>query len=124
MGLTMLPPPAGTVPIFRCALTTDVVYAKDAPTVVGLRGEADISTRPVMCDVFSRVIALGAGDVVIDLSETTFIDSAAVRVLATARELLDRAGRRLIFRSPSRLAVRVIEVFGLTGLVEVPTPVV
>jgi anti-anti-sigma regulatory factor len=72
----------------------------------------------VLCDTFSRVITSGGGDVVIDLTQSTFVDTGTVRVLSTARQLLDRQGRNLTFRSPSRLAVRMLDMFGLAGLIE------
>jgi len=94
------------------------VRVEGARTVVVLRAGTDVSTRPVLSDVLSRVVALGAGDVVIDLAEVTFIDTATARVLATVQQLLDRQDRGLAFRSPSRLAARVLQVFGLTDLIE------
>ena len=54
----------------------------------------------------------------IDLAEAEFIDTAAVRVLAVGHQLLDERGRTLTFRSPSRLAARVLHMFGLTELIE------
>jgi anti-anti-sigma factor len=87
-------------------------------TVVILRGEWDVSTRPLLADVLSRVIAADGGDVVLDLGEAEFIDSAIVRAFVVGRQLLNRHGRSLTFRSPSRLAIRVLEVFGLTDLIE------
>jgi anti-anti-sigma factor len=124
MALTMLPQLAVTardVCDVGAVLTTELVQMEGgAHSVILLSGEADISSRAVLCEVLSRVIDWGSGDVVVDLADATFIDTAAVRVLATAQQVLDRAGRRLTFRSPSRLAFRVLEGFGLTGLVEAP----
>jgi anti-anti-sigma factor len=124
MALTMLPPSTDTVQRgVRYAVTSPVVHAEGTYTVVTLRSEADVSTRPALADVLSRVIAHGAGDVVIDLAPVTFIDTATVRALATCQQLLDRAGRALTFRSPSRLAVRVLDLFGLTDQIETrPVP--
>jgi anti-anti-sigma factor len=119
MTLTVLRPSARTARSFRLALTTPVVHAEGKRTVVVLRGEADVSTRPVLCDVLSRVIALGAGDVVIDLAEVEFIDTATVRALAVGQQSLDGQGRKLTFRSPSRLAARMLDLFGLADLIEV-----
>jgi anti-sigma B factor antagonist len=95
------------------------VYAEGTRTVVALQGETDASDEPVLCNILSPVIASGAGDVVIDLTAVTFIDTGTVRVLATAHHLLDRQGRNLIFRSPSRLALRLIGMFGLAGRIEI-----
>jgi anti-anti-sigma regulatory factor len=66
----------------------------------------------------SRVIASQSGDVVIDMAEAEFIDTATVRVLAVGQQLLADRGRRLTFRSPSRLTARVLHLFGLTDLIE------
>jgi anti-sigma B factor antagonist len=118
MAVTVFPPSADIIGDVRSALTVPVVQAEGTRTVVALPGETDVTARPALCDVFSRVIASGTGDVVIDLTGSTFIDTASVRVFATARQLLDRQGRNLTFRAPSRLAVRVLDLFGLTGLVE------
>ena len=116
MAVTMLPPSEGDV---RPADITSAWHREGARTVIVLRGEADISTRRLLSQSLARVVASGAGDVVIDLAETTFIDTAAGRVLATGQQLLDRDGRKLMFRSPSRLAARVLHLFGLTDSIEV-----
>jgi anti-anti-sigma factor len=106
-----------------CALMSPVVHAEATHIVVTLRGEADVSTRPALADALSRVIAHGAGDVVIDLAPMTFIDTAIVRALATGWQLLDRRGRALTIRSPSGQAVRLLDLFGLTDLIEAgPVP--
>src|ERR1700730_13020937 len=86
--------------------------------VVVLRGEADFSTTSVLCGVLARVIALPDGDVVVDLAELAFIDTAAVRALAVGQRLLGRRGRGMALRSPSRLVARVLDYGGLSGLVE------
>ena len=116
MAATILSPSEGDV---RPAVMTSALYREGARTVIVVRGEADISNRRVLSEVLARVVASEAGDVVIDLAETTFIDTAAGRVLATGHQLLDRDGRKLTFRSPSRLAARVLDLFGLTDSIEV-----
>jgi anti-anti-sigma factor len=118
MTLTVLPPSPGTARRVRSAPMAPVVFAEGDRTVVLLRGESDISTGPVMSSVLSRVIALHTGDVVIDVAQAEFIDTAAVRVLAVGHRLLEKRGRTLTFRSPSRLAARVLHMFGLTELIE------
>jgi len=97
---------------------TALVQEEGTHTVVVLRGEANISTTSVPSDAMSWVIARRTGNVVIDLAELEFIDSATVHVLAEARQLLERAGRSMTFRFPSRLAVRRLELFSLGDLIE------
>jgi anti-anti-sigma factor len=117
VALAMLAP-SPCVDDVLSALSTVVVRTEGTRTIVVIGGEADISTRPVLSDALSRVIATLLGDVVIDLTETDFIDSAIGRTLADAQRMLDRQGRQVTFRSPSRLAARLLDLFGLTALIE------
>jgi anti-anti-sigma factor len=97
------------------------VSAEGSATVIGLRGEADIATVSALTDLLVDVIAQHAGDVVVDLSQSDFIDSATVRALARAGQFLAERDRHLSIRSPSRLAVRVLTLHDLFHLVE-PAP--
>jgi anti-anti-sigma factor len=87
-------------------------------TIVVLLGEADFSTTQALSDILARGISGGAGDVVIDLGRLEFIDTGAMRVLVAAQQRLQRRGRKLTLRSPSPVATRVLEVFGLATMVE------
>lgn len=120
MTLTLLPSEAGASGEIGPVLDVRVVRVEAVCTVVALRGEADWSTTAVLSDALSRVIASRAGHVVVDLGPLAFIDSATVRIIATAHQLLVGQGRTLSVRSPSRLAVRVLDLFGLAALIEAP----
>lgn len=96
------------------------VFDEGTVTVVALRGEADSATIHVVVEALSGVIADRAGDVVVDLAQTEFIDTAALRSILGARETLGGSGRRLTLRSPSRIAGRLLGVFGLGHLVAPP----
>jgi anti-sigma B factor antagonist len=109
---------ATLVQSIRPAVGLDVsVSADGGVTIIALRGEADVATLPVVADALTRVIADQRGDVVVDLAETEFIDTATLRALLRTREVLDWGGRQLTLRSPSRTADRVLAVFGLSHLV-------
>lgn len=97
----------------------DVSVRRDLEdTIVTVSGEADLFTRPVLVEALVAAVAEPDGPVVVDLSQTVFIDAGSMRVLTqAAREVQDR-GRAFVFRSPSRVAARVIEFFGLTSLCE------
>jgi anti-anti-sigma factor len=118
MATTVVRSSAGTAHDVLSPRTVPVIRSEGTRTVVVLRGEADCYNRPVLAGLLSRVIASASGDVLIDMAEAEFIDTATVRVLATAQQLLGDRGRRLTFRSPSRLTARVLHVFGLTNLIE------
>ena len=94
-----------------------LVYDEGESTLVVLRGEADIYTVPVIVDALARVISERDGSVVVDLAQTKFIDTAALRAVLRARQILAGGERRLTLRSPSTAADRVLSVFGLSHLV-------
>jgi anti-sigma B factor antagonist len=87
-------------------------------TVVWLDGEHDFATVYVLTDMLARAISVDDADLIIDLSGVTFIGSAAIDELIRGRNILHRQARSLTLRSPSRCAKRVLDVCGLTGLVE------
>ena len=86
--------------------------------MVELWGEADFSTSPILSYLLAGLIASGVGDVVIDLAQLEFIDTASVRSLAAAQQTLVRLGRQSTSRSPARVATRVLNMFGLADLIE------
>jgi len=86
--------------------------------IVVLRGEADFSATLALSDILARGVSAGSGDVVIDLGGLDFIDTGAMRVLVAAKQRLQRLGRKLTLRSPSSVATRVLDVFGLATMVE------
>jgi anti-sigma B factor antagonist len=119
VALTVVPASAPSAHDRSTPTPMATVREEGAGTLVLLRGEVDFSGASVLAETLSRVIVLRSGDVVIDLAGVEFIDTASVRVLTACRRMLDRESRRLTFRSPSRLAARVLRVFGLSALVEV-----
>lgn len=75
------------------------------------------------CDAFLRalvgVVAAGK-DVVVDLTDTTYIDSAGMHVLRRAQCAAEAAGRHLaVISPPGSIASRVIEIVHLSELVHV-----
>jgi anti-anti-sigma factor len=115
MTLTQLTPLVGPMP--SPALVASV--AQEAMgTVVTLRGEADVFTLSFVVDVLAAAIADHDGAVIVDLTDTAFIDAGTARALARARQCLDDRGRRLTVRSPSETAARVLGLLGLSALIE------
>lgn len=105
-------------PPFLVAGLAASVFADGAVTVVALRGEADRATLHVVRDALADVIAEGQGDVVVDLAQTEFMDTGALRAVLRARDTLEGTGRQLTLRSPSRSAGRLLAVFGLGHLAD------
>jgi len=85
-------------------------------TVIGLFGEHDLGMETELSDAFARCCRPGcAGDVVVDLSQASLIDSSTIAALFGGRELLHGQGRNLILRAPSSQAERVLDLCCLPG---------
>ena len=116
-----LPTPRPLTPALtsvRFGLMTATAHAEGARTVVLLRGEADYATTHALADILSWVTAWRSDDVVVDLGDLNFIDTATVGVLAECRRLLEQSGRKMTFRSPSSLAARLLSTSALTNCIE------
>lgn len=82
-------------------------------TLIELRGQVDLHTAPELKEHLVSAIDEGAVNVVVDLTETTFIDSMTLGVLLGAvRRLRPRGGRlRIVCDDPN-----VRKIFEITLL--------
>jgi anti-anti-sigma factor len=79
--------------------------------LISVVGEFDIALH----DPFLQAVERGTGDVVVDLSETTFLDSTGLRALVTGWNTAGARGARLSIDRASDVARVSLEI---TGLVE------
>jgi anti-anti-sigma factor len=79
-------------------------------TVVHVDGELDILTAPKLGAQLDGIVRKGSGDVVLDLRDAVFIDSAGLHILLTAHRRLTRASRRLAVICVEGPVRRVIEL--------------
>jgi anti-sigma B factor antagonist len=87
--------------------------------IVGLKGEVDLYTCPELKEELLRVIRDGATLVVVDLTETTFIDSTGLGVLIRGVERLKTEGGRLAVVCVDPNMVKVFEVTGLDRVLSI-----
>ncbi|MCZ4500658.1 MAG: anti-sigma factor antagonist [Marmoricola sp.] len=82
------------------------------------QGEVDIATYPVLRDALVGLLGSGRHELLVDLSETTFIDSTALGTLISARAKAIAAGGSftLVYADP-----RTVKLFEITRLSEVFT---
>ena len=64
-------------------------------------------------DSFVQAVEVGGGDVVVDLSETTFLDSSGLRSLVIGQRDTQRRGGRLRIDRASDVARLSLEITGL-----------
>ena len=78
--------------------------------VVYLHGEYDLANAARLTYTLARATAIGAADLVVDLSGVQFMDASTVGIILDARPLLRQESRSLIVRSPSSSARRLSPV--------------
>ncbi|MGW3042713.1 STAS domain-containing protein [Kitasatospora sp. NPDC001159] len=77
------------------------------------RGEIDLATAPRLRRKPARALA-ERHEVVLDLSEVTFMDCAGLDALVQARDLADRTGARLVLHGVAHPVARLLRLTGPT----------
>lgn len=96
---------------------------KDADfTVIWLRGDHDVATKVPLVVTIARAAQRDDRDLLVDLSEVTFMDASTIGALVRSRNRLLSRSRSLEVRAPSRPALRLLELCGLTHLILGPSP--
>jgi anti-sigma B factor antagonist len=91
----------------------EAVDVGDTVTVLDLEGEFDMMSASAIDEHRQRVLDRGR-NLIIDLSDATFIDSAVVHALFKADEAARRAGRVLVLQFGTHSVVeRVLSVAGV-----------
>jgi anti-anti-sigma factor len=90
-------------------------------TVVWVRGEHDLATKVLLADAVTRAARLDGAPVLVDLSAVTFMDASTVGAIVASRNRLRPNAQSLELRAPSALALRVLDLCGLTDLVHQET---
>jgi anti-anti-sigma factor len=86
-----------------------------------VRGEVDMASAPELAECVAVAIVESPGDLVFDLTEATFIDSAGLKVIASARrDLPDFC--QVILREPQPFVRKVLAIaqMGRTCVIEGP----
>jgi len=92
-------------------------HAVDANThVVSVTGEVDLFTAPEFKQRLMAPIAAGVDHVIVDLMETTFIDSSSLGVLIGAHRRLKARGGGLIVACDAESIVKTFRITGLDGV--------
>lgn len=88
--------------------------------VLRVDGEIDLATVKVLRAGLADAVAQSVPLVVVDLEAVGFLGSAGLSALISAHEKATESGCRLVVAvSPTRPAMRTMQVTGLTGLLSV-----
>jgi anti-sigma B factor antagonist len=81
-----------------------------ADYVVVLGGEVDLYTAPELKQELHRLVGEGARRLVIDMSDTTFIDSTTLGVLLSVVKRVRPEGGAVVLVCPDRNVKRIFEI--------------
>jgi anti-anti-sigma factor len=88
------------------------IEAGTAGATVRLSGEIDMATAPDLRECLATL----TGDVVVDLTEVTFVDSRAIALLIAEHKRRVGAGERFVVTGSSPMALRTFEITGVDKL--------
>lgn len=91
--------------------------------VVSVTGEIDLFTAPEFKQRVTAPIGAGIDRVVVDLTQTTFIDSSSLGVLIGADRRLKSRGGRLVVACDTDAIVKTLRITGLDGVFTVVSTV-
>ncbi|HYZ19713.1 MAG TPA: STAS domain-containing protein [Gaiellaceae bacterium] len=91
----------------------------DATFVIALAGEVDLYTAPEFKQQLLDVIAKGAKNVVVDFSDTTFIDSTTLGVLVGGVKRLRGQDGQLSLVCSDRNIAKIFEITGLDRVFQI-----
>jgi anti-anti-sigma factor len=80
---------------------------------VALRGELDLGTAADLEAAILGLCAGGATEIVLDLSELSFVDSAGLRAIVSARAMCEQHDCSLVLVHPRAQVKRLFELTGL-----------
>lgn len=87
------------------------------PTVrLAAEGDLDVRSAPDLQREVSRALDSGPGDLELDLSEVTFLDSSALGALVGIKRTVEDDGRALHIVGVSTKVMRVLQLTGLDVL--------
>jgi anti-sigma B factor antagonist len=86
--------------------------------LIAVEGQIDLYTAPELKSATLRAIDGGAKDLVVDLTETTFMDSTALGVLVGAMKRVQPLGGSISIVCPGEDLRRLFEIAGLAGRFE------
>jgi anti-sigma B factor antagonist len=86
---------------------------------VMLSGEIDLASAPELQHCLAWLVSFGVVQIVLDLTNVTFLGSTGISVFVMALKRTEQAGGSLIVSNASPAAFRIFEITGLVDLLSV-----
>ena len=90
--------------------------------VVRVHGEVDVYTAPQLWETLDAAIAGTPHELVIDLSDVTFLDSSGLAVLVRAHKRLRPIAGTVVIRGAAEQVYMTLDVTKLTSVLSVDAP--
>ena len=78
--------------------------------VLSVMGEVDLATAPALEQTLFDLAEAGTGDVIVDLSGCSFLDSAGLRALIATRTRLEHSDRSLALVLSNPSVMRIFQI--------------
>ena len=89
---------------------------EDTRLTLTLRGKLDTDTAPRLTEALAGALG-GITELVLDMTELTYVSSAGLRALLSARKAMARQGR-MVLRGVRSSIRQVLEITGFSQLLE------
>lgn len=86
--------------------------------VISIEGEVNILNQNDFKNIFTEAFNAGQYRVILDFSKTRYIDSSAISVIITARNMMISKGGEMIFAALPQTIEKVFVIIGFKGVVK------
>ena len=101
----------------RFAMATEQLG--DGTPVISVMGELDLATVPAFERTLLDVTEAATGEVIVDLTGCSFLDSRGLRALVAARERLEHSDRSLALVLSNAIVMRIFQITGFEKCFEI-----
>ena len=88
---------------------------RDGSHTLALTGELDLATAPDLEAVILSLCSDGACEIVLDLSQVSFLDSSGLRAILSSKTVCEEHSCQLVLTRPREPVQRLFELTGLLG---------
>jgi anti-anti-sigma factor len=98
------------------------VACEDGVTIVSVAGELDVSNAARLVQKLNDVISIGVSQLILDIEQLSYMDSAGLSVLIGAHKQMELAGGSFRVMAPSHIVSRLFEVTGVESHLAIHRP--
>lgn len=86
-------------------------------TTIKTAKKIDASTAPALDKELKGLLAAGETELVVDMSDTTYISSVGLRAFASAQKKINAVGGSMVLAHAQPCIIEIFEVTGFGGVV-------